>query len=680
MEVWIDGSHVTNAAGEDYTDPDVIRGEHFGLFAQTTTGTIRFADRQVFDVGTEYVARYTGFPDGTLETDLTIQNAGGVSSANSIYFAQMPSAWLAPGLRAGSVAKAFDAIGNEIADFETGARQFSILRNDSSSQTSAYSLWLGDNSSGAGIYAIPQIAELNGVPADAAHAQIDIDNEGRYAISLNPLQVVAPFPPSSQNARTAVTDARLVTHWRPTLESVAPQEIVISNASVVEGDFGQPEMQFDVALNRVPTQIVTVDYQTAGSTATSGVDFAARSGTLIFDPGSSGNPSLVQQISVLIIDDDVDEFDEQFFVSLSNPTNAVLSSAMATGTIVDDDPNVVVSIANAPSILEGDAGTTNMVFQLEVAGAHEKEFRVEFEVTGISATEDSDYTLGPAQFVDFAPGQVSQQINVSINGDTDVELDETLQVQLTRVPGGRVDIAPTPAIGTIVNDDQIPDGDFNDDDAYDCQDIDALVGAIAGAQQPAAFDLTQDGLVDANDLEAWLVESGLNNVPQTNGEPFLPGDANLDGVVDVSDFNLWNNNKFNLGAGWCGGDFNADGTVDVSDFNIWNNNKFRASGALASRELRPLRIAFGKRSGDLGNHTLNETPSMLSNALASTSGIVESEWTTLRSETGASLQRNDLAHFRIGRDDDRLVTRRPQDADADAFFESFTGSYSLPRG
>ena len=55
---------------------------------------------------------------------------------------------------------------------------------------------------------------------------------------------------------------------------------------------------------------------------------------------------------------------------------------------------------------------------------------------------------------------------------------------------------------------------------------------------------------------------------------FLAGDANLDGVVDVSDFNAWNSNKFSSVGGWRNGDFNGDQSIDVSDFNIWNSNKF----------------------------------------------------------------------------------------------------------
>jgi len=58
----------------------------------------------------------------------------------------------------------------------------------------------------------------------------------------------------------------------------------------------------------------------------------------------------------------------------------------------------------------------------------------------------------------------------------------------------------------------------------------------------------------------------------------LPGDANLDGFVDVADFNLWNENKFTDDASWGQGDFNDDGIVDVSDFNLWNSNKFTSAG------------------------------------------------------------------------------------------------------
>ncbi len=58
------------------------------------------------------------------------------------------------------------------------------------------------------------------------------------------------------------------------------------------------------------------------------------------------------------------------------------------------------------------------------------------------------------------------------------------------------------------------------------------------------------------------------------GPYYLDGDADLNGDVDTSDFNIWNKNRGLFPATWMDGDFNGDRIVDVSDFNIWNVNKF----------------------------------------------------------------------------------------------------------
>lgn len=57
----------------------------------------------------------------------------------------------------------------------------------------------------------------------------------------------------------------------------------------------------------------------------------------------------------------------------------------------------------------------------------------------------------------------------------------------------------------------------------------------------------------------------------------LPGDTNGDGVVDGSDFGIWNANKFTTGTRWNTADFNGDGNTDGSDFGIWNANKFTSA-------------------------------------------------------------------------------------------------------
>ena len=124
-------------------------------------------------------------------------------------------------------------------------------------------------------------------------------------------------------------------------------------------------------------------------------------------------------------------------------------------------------------------------------------------------------------------------------------------------------------------------GDFNNDSDWDCDDINALTAAIAGGSEDLSFDMNGDGSVSLEDVTdagtGWLAVGGANNSGATGGAPFLAGDGNLDGVVDVSDFGIWNANKFTNNDAWCSGDFNADGVVDVSDFGAWNSNKFTSS-------------------------------------------------------------------------------------------------------
>ncbi len=129
---------------------------------------------------------------------------------------------------------------------------------------------------------------------------------------------------------------------------------------------------------------------------------------------------------------------------------------------------------------------------------------------------------------------------------------------------------------TVVN------GDFDNNGVYDCADIDALVAGIASHANAANLDLNGDLLVNLADRDIWLALAGAANLP--SGNPYLLGDATLDGVVDVSDFNAWNSHKFSVDPAWCHGDFTADGIVDVSDFNVWNTSKFTSA-------LRPLPLA-----------------------------------------------------------------------------------------
>ena len=115
---------------------------------------------------------------------------------------------------------------------------------------------------------------------------------------------------------------------------VLPQ-LAIADVTVSEGDSGTGDAVFNVSLSEAGGEMVTVGFATADGTAIAGTDYQAASGTLTFTVGETA-----LQITVSVIGDIVREPDETFVVTLSDPQNATLADATATGTIAtDDDPS-----------------------------------------------------------------------------------------------------------------------------------------------------------------------------------------------------------------------------------------------------------------------------------------------------------------------------------------------------
>ena len=129
--------------------------------------------------------------------------------------------------------------------------------------------------------------------------------------------------------------------------------------------------------------------------------------------------------------------------------------------------------------------------------------------------------------------------------------------------------------------------DFNLDGLVDVVDLNDLLAegpidfGVATTARNGQFDLNGDGSIDPLDRDLWLEGAAIDN---GLASAYLAADANLDGLVDASDFNAWNAGKFTANLSWSDGDFNSDGFVDASDFNIWNANKFTASDVVSVPE------------------------------------------------------------------------------------------------
>jgi hypothetical protein len=238
--------------------------------------------------------------------------------------------------------------------------------------------------------------------------------------------------------------------------------IAINDVTVaIEGDRGSSVTTFRITASPPSTQLIIVILSTRDVTATSnsnrcGPPFDYLSQTNVgvsIAPGDSAVDFVIP-----ICGDGADEVDETFEVNLSSPTsNAVIVDPQGIGTIIDDDAAPTLSIRDA-SIREGDAGTSNLEFTVDLSNASGKPVSVDCGTANATATGGATCTA-PADFLDlnstltFLPGVTSQVFSVSVCGDTDVERNEEFFVNLSNASNATITVRGQRATGIIRNDD-----------------------------------------------------------------------------------------------------------------------------------------------------------------------------------------------------------------------------------
>jgi len=74
--------------------------------------------------------------------------------------------------------------------------------------------------------------------------------------------------------------------------------------------------------------------------------------------------------------------------------------------------------------------------------------------------------------------------------------------------------------------------------------------------------------------------------------PTIPGDANLDGIVDQADYTIWYNHYGASGATWADGDVTGDNIVDQADYTVWYNN-YGSTGGNVPEPMTMALLAIG---------------------------------------------------------------------------------------
>ena len=162
----------------------------------------------------------------------------------------------------------------------------------------------------------------------------------------------------------------------------------IGDASVAEGDTGSTTLDFTVTLDSAATEAVTVDWATSDGTATAGTDYTAGNGTLTFNAGDSS-----RTVSVTVAGDEVDEPDETFTVTLTNPSGATLGDDTATGTITNDDDDPTLTLVLTPDTITENGGASVLSATLDHASGRDTVVTV--SVSPVGPATAADYSLSP---------------------------------------------------------------------------------------------------------------------------------------------------------------------------------------------------------------------------------------------------------------------------------------------
>ncbi|PQO25742.1 hypothetical protein C5Y96_23315 [Blastopirellula marina] len=294
-----------------------------------------------------------------------------------------------------------------------------------------------------------------------------------------------------------------------------------------EGDTGTTQFTFTVVRSGSTTGTASVDYAVTGSGANvaDAADFGGSlpSGNISFGDGETEKTLVIDVNADILV-----ELNETFSVTLSNATGATLGTAIATGTIRNDDAEFALQTLDADKN-EGDSGTTSFTFRVTRSGDTTGTATVDVVVAGSGANPANAADFGgtlPNTTLSFAIGEIEQVVTILVSGDTTVEADETFTVSLANPNGAQ--------LGSSI----VVDGTIRTDDT----------------SQFAPLDVNHDGIVDAS-TDGNLIVTVMFGFPTNDLNRFRGGspltsqeietiiqsliadktlDVNEDGIVDAS--------------------------------------------------------------------------------------------------------------------------------------------------
>ncbi|MCP9787052.1 ELWxxDGT repeat protein, partial [Cyanobium sp. N5-Cardenillas] len=385
-------------------------------------------------LGSYYAIAFTGFGEHVGNGQVSLREDGGSLVTQNVVFPSPTSA-------SGEFASFVLASGNTVAISATGLTADRIrITSDGGGLTSGGAV--------DAFYAFTYAAPSNGtIPASvvfaagSATATVTVDPTGDAVLEPDETVSLTLSPDPAYIVGTPGAVIGTISN-----DDAAPLPVItlaVSPASVTEN--GTSNLVYTFTRTGATTNPLTVNYMVGGS-ATNGSDYGLIGSSVIFAAGSA-----TATVTVDPTGDAVLEPDETVSLTLSaDPAYLIGTPDAITGTISNDDA-ASFSISDV-SIVEGDSGTSLAVFTVTLSNAVAGGASVAYATANGTASAGSDYvsTAGSLNFAGTA-GE-TQTVSVTINGDTDVEPNESFFLNLS-APTNGVTLADGQGLGTISNDD-----------------------------------------------------------------------------------------------------------------------------------------------------------------------------------------------------------------------------------
>ncbi len=418
---------------------------------------------------------------------------------------------------------------------ESGANSSAVVRATMSPASERATTVTVAFAAGAGTVAGDFAASANKTLAIAAG-----DTSSTGAVSVSAVDNDLDEPDKSVTVTAAAANAHGATNPDAATLAIADDDgqpsLSVSSPSVAEGAAGETAaLTFQVRLSAPSGRRVTVAYADAGSgTATAVADYATlAAGTLTFAAGDT-----LKNVDVTVNGDDTSESDETVVMELSAATNADISTATGTGTIIDDDrqddPPILPSLfVDSPRVQEGDHGFATLSFTVTLVPESAEQVRVNYAYAAGTATSGVDHAaLEPGTLV-FEPGDTIQTVGVQVVGDYVNEPHETVVIVMSNVEGAVLETVE--ATGVIMDDDfsvltvDSPSVLEGDSDSGQNGDGAAILAYTVALTRPSYLEIT----VAYSDAGAGTATPEVDyHVPAPGTLSFAPGETSK--IVEVT--------------------------------------------------------------------------------------------------------------------------------------------------